>query len=164
VQLTDFGAPEIMALTHNGIRRDWSRIDLAFAAWRRLLVVSTPVSPNSMKSFRVPSAGATNIYTASLSMARPMGFRTSSDFLFAPTRCANALAPGSVADRCKYLLHIHLTFNVRGHWDEFAVAIRAPWCQGSRHGSPSLTSSSTLSSTLVRRRHYHHLCTVVFAL
>jgi Plasmid pRiA4b ORF-3-like protein len=41
VQLTDFGAPELMALTRNGIRRDWSRIDLAFAAWRRLLVVST---------------------------------------------------------------------------------------------------------------------------
>ena len=47
---------------------------------------------------------------------------------------------GSVADRCKYLLHIHLTFNVRGHWDEFAVAIRAPWCRGSGHGSPSFTS------------------------
>ena len=76
----------------------------------------------------------------------------------------SALPVGSVADRCKYLLRIHLTFNVRGHWDEFAVAIRAPWCQGSGHGSPSLTSSSTLSSTLVRRRHYHHLCTVVFAL
>jgi hypothetical protein len=41
VQLTDFSAPEIMALTRNGIRRDWSRIDFAFAAWRRLLVVST---------------------------------------------------------------------------------------------------------------------------
>ena len=28
---------------------------------------------------------------------------------------------------------------MRGHWDEFAVAIRAPWCQGSgmaRHHSP----------------------------
>jgi len=47
--------------------------------------------------------------------------------------------------------------NVRGHWDEFSVAIRAPCCQGSGHGSPSLIPSSTLSSTLVRRRHYHHL-------
>jgi hypothetical protein len=58
---------------------------------------------------------------------------------------------GSVADRCKYLLRIHLTFNVRGHWDKFAVAIRAPWRQGSGHGSPLLTTSPTLSSTLVRR-------------
>jgi transposase-like protein len=33
---------------------------------------------------------------------------------------------------------------VRGHWDEFAVAIRAPWCKDSGHGSPSLTPSSTL--------------------
>jgi hypothetical protein len=24
---------------------------------------------------------------------------------------------GSVSDRCKRLLRIHLTFNVRGHWD-----------------------------------------------
>jgi hypothetical protein len=50
-----------------------------------------------------------------------------------------------------------LTFNVRGHWDEFAVAIRAACCQGLGHCSPSLIPSSTLSSTLVRRRHYHHL-------
>ena len=40
---------------------------------------------------------------------------------------------------------------MRGHWDEFAVAIRAPWCQGSGHGLPSFTSSSTLSSTLCVR-------------
>ena len=36
-----------------------------------------------------------------------------------------------------------LNISVRGHWDEFAVAIRAPWCQGWGHGSPSLASSST---------------------
>ena len=33
---------------------------------------------------------------------------------------------GSVADRCKCLLRIRFTFNVRGHWDEFAVAILFP--------------------------------------
>jgi len=33
-----------------------------------------PLSPNSTKFFRVPSIGAANICTASLSMARPMGF------------------------------------------------------------------------------------------
>jgi hypothetical protein len=47
-------------------------------------------------------------------------------------------------DRCKYLLRIHLTFNVltcnvRGHWDEFAVALYTLWCQGlgmAPHRSP----------------------------
>ena len=34
-----------------------------------------PASPNSMVSFRLLSIGAANIYTASLSMAGPMGFR-----------------------------------------------------------------------------------------
>jgi len=34
-----------------------------------------PVSANSMKSFRMPSTGAANVYTASLYMAWPMGFR-----------------------------------------------------------------------------------------
>ena len=43
--------------------------------WRRLLVVNETSLANSMKSFRVPSAGAANIYTASLYMAWPMGFR-----------------------------------------------------------------------------------------
>src|SRR5258707_9991685 len=34
-----------------------------------------PVSLNSVKSFRMPSVGAANICTASLYVARPMGFR-----------------------------------------------------------------------------------------
>src|SRR5260370_28776613 len=34
-----------------------------------------PVSLNSVKSFRMPSVGAANICTASLNVARPMGFR-----------------------------------------------------------------------------------------
>ncbi len=44
-----------------------------------------------------------------------------------PLRCSSQMAiapygrPGSVADRYKCLLHVHLTFNVRGHWDECAV-------------------------------------------
>src|SRR6202043_2970508 len=70
---------------------------------------------------------------------------------------------GSAAERGKYILRIHLTFNVPGYWDEFAVAIRVPWCQGLGHGSPSLTASSALSSTLVRRRHYRHVCALLFA-
>jgi hypothetical protein len=62
VQLTDFGAPEIMALTRNGIRRDWSRIDLAFLlrgggfSWS-----AQPVSPNSMKSFRTENRDRSNV-------------------------------------------------------------------------------------------------------
>ena len=61
--------------------------------------------------------------------------------------------PQKIALAAFFRRRVHRIFtNLRGHWDEFAVAIRAPWCQGSGHGSPSLTSSSTLSSTLVRRR------------
>ena len=72
-------------------------------------------------------------------------------------------------DRCKYLLRIHLTFNVltcnvRGHWDEFAVALYTLWCQGLGHGSSSITPSPAFLPPLVCRRRDHYLRAVVFAL
>src|SRR5260370_11955747 len=71
---------------------------------------------------------------------------------------------GSVADRCKRLFRIYLTFHLRGHRDELPVAFDSLRHPDSQHGSPSLTSSSALSSTLVHRRGDYHLCAVVFAL
>jgi hypothetical protein len=98
---------------------------------------------------------------------------------------------GSVADRCKYLLRIHLTSNVRKYsvktlslsvFTEYlptcnmrnmprctVIGINSPLpfvlhgakARGMARGhSPR---HPLFTSTLVRRRHYHHLCTVVFA-
>jgi hypothetical protein len=65
---------------------------------------------------------------------------------------------GSVGDRCKYLLRIRLTFNVRGHWDGFAVFPFVPRDAKTRgDGFPSLRPSPALSSTLVHRRGHRHL-------
>ena len=71
---------------------------------------------------------------------------------------------GSVADRYKRLFRIYLAFHVRGHRDELPVALDSLRHPDSRHGSPSLTASSALSSTLVHRRGDYHLRAVVPAL
>src|SRR5271166_5142508 len=63
--------------------------------WRRLLWSAQPVSPNSTNSFRMPSAGVANICTASLFMARPMGFLVLA-----------ALSSGTMPDGCRFLVSV----------------------------------------------------------
>ena len=64
---------------------------------------------------------------------------TASNPLVLPT----GIKEGSVSDRCKRLLRIHLTFNVRGHWDEFAVRLLLAmgYC-GSREDSGQIVGQS----------------------
>jgi hypothetical protein len=62
---------------------------------------------------------------------------------------------------CKRLFRMYLTFHVRGHRDELPVELDSLRHPDSRHGSPSLTASSALSSTLVHRRGDYQLRAVV---